>query len=253
MPVHDWSRVDAGIFHDFHQAWIITIRNALNAGLLPAGFSALADPRAAGAIPDILTLQRRGKAEGNESRHDGGVLTAPPQTSIVRKTDKEIYAARSNRIVIRHRLGTVVAAIEIVSPGNKGSRSALKTFVDKCVELMRRGVHQLLVDVLPPTPRDPGGIHKAIWDEVEEEPFNWPAGKSLTLVSYRAGIEKTAFIEPVGIGDRLPAMPIYLDADSYVMVPLESTYQATFAECPADMRELVETGRIANEDVDQWG
>ena len=28
MPIHDWSRVDAGIFHDFHQAWTIEIRNA---------------------------------------------------------------------------------------------------------------------------------------------------------------------------------------------------------------------------------
>ena len=31
MPIHDWSRVDAGTFHDFHQAWTIEIRNGLNA------------------------------------------------------------------------------------------------------------------------------------------------------------------------------------------------------------------------------
>ena len=41
MPVHDWSRVDADLFHDFHQAWSIGIRNALNGGLLPKGYSAL--------------------------------------------------------------------------------------------------------------------------------------------------------------------------------------------------------------------
>ena len=22
MPIHDWSKVDAGIFHHFHHAWI---------------------------------------------------------------------------------------------------------------------------------------------------------------------------------------------------------------------------------------
>lgn len=22
MPIHDWTRVEAGIFHDFHHAWI---------------------------------------------------------------------------------------------------------------------------------------------------------------------------------------------------------------------------------------
>jgi len=42
MPIHDWSPVDAGIFHHFHQAWTIEIRNALNAGLLPHGFFDLA-------------------------------------------------------------------------------------------------------------------------------------------------------------------------------------------------------------------
>jgi hypothetical protein len=24
VPIHDWSRVDAGIFHDIHQAWTIS-------------------------------------------------------------------------------------------------------------------------------------------------------------------------------------------------------------------------------------
>lgn len=41
MPVHDWTRVEAGIFHDFHTVWIGQIRNALNEGLLPAGYYAL--------------------------------------------------------------------------------------------------------------------------------------------------------------------------------------------------------------------
>ena len=35
MPVHDWTRVEAGIFHDFHVAWLPEIRKALNGGLLP--------------------------------------------------------------------------------------------------------------------------------------------------------------------------------------------------------------------------
>ena len=38
MPVHDWTRVEAGIFHDFHTVWAVAIRNALNEGLLPEGY-----------------------------------------------------------------------------------------------------------------------------------------------------------------------------------------------------------------------
>jgi hypothetical protein len=27
MPIHDWTRVSAGIFHHFHQDWTIEIRD----------------------------------------------------------------------------------------------------------------------------------------------------------------------------------------------------------------------------------
>jgi len=30
MPIHDWTRVEAGIFHLFHHAWITEIARALN-------------------------------------------------------------------------------------------------------------------------------------------------------------------------------------------------------------------------------
>lgn len=43
MPIHDWTRVKAGIFHDVHHEWISTIKHALNRGLLPAGHYAAWD------------------------------------------------------------------------------------------------------------------------------------------------------------------------------------------------------------------
>jgi hypothetical protein len=42
-------------------------------------------------------------------------------------------------------------------------------------------------------------------------------------------------------------MPAYLDRSAYVPVPLEATYQAAWATCPADLRELVETGKLPGE------
>jgi hypothetical protein len=35
MPIHDWTRVEAGIFHHFHHGWIEDLSRALNRGLLP--------------------------------------------------------------------------------------------------------------------------------------------------------------------------------------------------------------------------
>ena len=48
MPVHDWTRVDAGIFHDFHLEWISRIKHALNSGILPPEYYALAEQQGTG-------------------------------------------------------------------------------------------------------------------------------------------------------------------------------------------------------------
>src|SRR5439155_3739406 len=135
-----------------------------NAGRLPKGLSALVEQRAGSKEPDVLTVERRTRS-GRPAEMDGGsVLTLErPVTRIVRQTTKQIYASRANRIVVKHHLGRIVAVIEIVSPGNKDSRAALRDFVDKAIDFLRRGIHLLIVDLFPPTPRDPWGIHKAIW------------------------------------------------------------------------------------------
>src|SRR5262249_13649324 len=38
MPVHDWTRVEAGIFHAFHHDWITDLARALNQGILPEDY-----------------------------------------------------------------------------------------------------------------------------------------------------------------------------------------------------------------------
>jgi hypothetical protein len=54
MPIHDWSRVRSGLFHDFHQSWTIRIEDALNAGRLPKGVAALVEQRSGPRAPDVL-------------------------------------------------------------------------------------------------------------------------------------------------------------------------------------------------------
>ena len=56
MPIHDWTRVSAGIFHHFHQQWISAISNALNRGILPPEYYALEEQIAGGFGPDVLVL-----------------------------------------------------------------------------------------------------------------------------------------------------------------------------------------------------
>ncbi len=243
MPIHDWSRVPAGLFHDFHQTWCIYIKNALNAGLLPKGLSALVEQRAGAREGDVLTIESWARNPDAGSGGSGGLLTVEaPQTSIVRTSEREIYADRASRIVVRHHLGRIVAAIEILSPGNKDSRAALREFVEKVLDFMRAGVHLLLVDLFPPTARDPFGIHKAVWDEICEEEFCFPPGKDRILASYAVGEVRAAYVEPIGVGEMLPAMPLFLSPGLHLKVPLEATYQSAWDCCPEEMKHAILTG-----------
>jgi hypothetical protein len=252
MPLHDWTRVPSGLFHHFHQSWSIRIADTLNAGRLPKGLSALVEQRAGAKEADVLTIERRARGPRPGAEGGGGLLMLErPATRIVRRTTKEIYASRANRIVVRHHLGRIVAVIEIVSPGNKDSRAALRDFVEKIIDFLRQGVHVLIVDLFPPTPRDPSGMHKVIWDEIHEEDFSFPEGKDRILASYETGGERAAYIEPVAVGDALPNMPLCLANGVYILVPLESTYRATWDANPEELRTAVETGVMPEPETEE--
>jgi hypothetical protein len=250
MPLHDWTRVPSGLFHDFHQSWCIRIKDALNAGLLPRGTVALVEQRAGPREPDVLAIEARAQRGGLDVEAAGVATLEPPVTQIVHRSDKEIYAGRANRIVIRHHLGRIVAVIEIVSPGNKDTRAALRDFVDKTIEFLRARVHVLVVDLFPPSPRDAQGIHQVIWDEIGDGPFAFPPGKDRLLVSYETSDDRIAHIEPVAVGDTLRDMPLFLSSGLYVPVPLESTYMATWDATPEVFRLAVETGVLPQTDAD---
>ena len=251
MPIHDWSRIPSELFHDFQQSWSIRIKFALNAGILPKDISALVEQRSGPKESDVLALERFGKQPRTGFGSDGGVATTePPVTRFVSRTEKEFYAARANRIVVKHRLGRTIAVIEIVSPGNKDSRAAMREFLEKTIDFLRAGIHVLMIDLFPPTRRDPFGMHKVIWDEIEEKDFTLPEGKDRILASYETGGVRACYVEAIGVGDILPDMPLFLANSLHVPVPLESTYMATWNASPEVFREVVETGVMPEPDAD---
>ena len=112
--------------------------------------------------------------------------------------------------------------------------------MDKACELLEARIHLLILDPFPPGPRDPEGVHAAIWGEVQDEPFPLPADKPLTLVAYACGLTTRAYIQPVAVGDALPDMPLFLEPDACVPVSLEVTYQGAFHVLPARWRTVLE-------------
>src|SRR3954469_15289970 len=97
MPMHDWTRVSDATFHDFHYSWVLEIKRALKRGLLPPGYYVMAE-------------------------QFGGDLGAPG-----------VLTLRRSLVDCHTTEGRVVAKIEVLSPGNKASRQAVRSFFDKAV------------------------------------------------------------------------------------------------------------------------
>lgn len=248
MPIHDWTRVDAGVFHDFHQRWIIAISNSLNDGLLPNDFYAMAEQVAEGPIPDVVTLEQidasnRAFSDMGKGSSSVAVLESPPQTRYSHDVDIDLYAGRATHVVVRHVSGDrVIGYIEIVSPGNKHSEVAMRSFLDKLARALRSGCHLLVLDLHPPTPRDVRGIHAQFWEQhfgdasapgVDEQ-------HPLGMAAYRSSLRPTAYFEPFSVGDVLIDMPIFLTPDRYVNLPLEATYNEAWRGVPGRWRQVIE-------------
>ena len=256
MPIHDWSRVDHGTFHDFHQAWLGTIRTALNANL-PHDYYAMIEQHTPEGIPDVLALQvggtppngnavPSGNGNGTPSNGSAGggtataVLPAPPGLATLlaatphvwftSEVAVDVYAKLRRTITIRRADGDrVVAIVEIVSPGNKSSRDGLRAFTEKMIAAIRHGIHVLIIDLFPPGPRDPNGVHPHIWSAfLDEDGYTQPSDKPLTLASYSAGAINRAFVQPVAVGQTWPDFPLFLEPEAYLNAPLESSYAAAW-------------------------
>jgi len=247
MPVHDWTRVDAGIFHDFHHAWIEEIKRALNSGLLPDDYYALAEQRSAGFGPDVLTLQTVDPAGGESpmatDAGGAGLLLAPPTIPVTAETDLEYFRRKQSSVVVRHASGDhVVACVEIVSLGNKSSRRALRMFVEKVSELLHRGIHLVVVDLHPPGRLDPNGIHGAVWEEITGDIFELPVNARLAQAAYEADIVVRTYVKPLAVGETLSEMPLFLQPKAHVPLPLDMTYERAFGAVPKRWRNMLTAG-----------
>lgn len=203
MLIHDWSRVDAGIFHHCHQSWIGSVAQTLNDGLLPRDYYALKQEFATGPGCNVA------------------------------ETDMAFYRRKQNVIAVRHVSDDrVVAVLEIISPGNKRAQRPFQAFLQKAADFIEAGVHLLIVDIHRPGKRDPQGIHAAIWNTFSEEEYSLLDETALTLAAYECGNTVRAYVLHPKIGDALPEMPMFLEPGQAVSVPLEATYQRAFEEVP---------------------
>jgi len=243
MPVHDWTRVNDWTFHDFHTSWMVEIKRVLMRGLLPKGYYVMTEQLAGDlGAPDVLTLQTAGTPPDAEGPLAGtATLTETPPSVHARTTiPRDPYARMQRTLVIRHRSDDrIVAMIEVLSRGNKSSRHAIRSLLDKVAAALNGGIHLLLVDVHPPGPRDPQGVHGAILKEIGTADHVLPPQRPLTAVAYSCGADVDAFVMHFAVGEAIPPMPLFLTSENYIWVPLETAYTAAWADVPPQYQQVL--------------
>jgi hypothetical protein len=243
MPIHDWTRVSDGTFHDFHYSWVLEIKRALKRGLLPKGYYVMAE-HLCGDIgaPDVLTLQAADKEPASEGPLSGtATLTESPPAVQVRATiPRDPYTRVQRTLVIRHTSDDrIVAMIEVLSAGNKSNRHAIWAFLDKAATALDKGIHFLLVDVHPPGPRDPNGIHGAVLNEIGTVGYVLDRVRPLTAAAYIGGAVVEALVSHVAVGEAILQMPLFLTSENYIYVPLEATCMAAWEDVPPQYQEVL--------------
>ena len=240
MPIHDWARADDAAYHSFQLGWACQLCDQLNRGLLPQPLSAMTEtlelrpPAEFGPLPEPSgPVSRR---NWDEELLD--VTEHPPQILPRAVDNRRQYACVI--VSIRDDLHQPIAAVFWVTRQDKETPYRLTSIIRHAVGALTRNIHLLVVDLFLPSSRDPHGIHKAIWDQFQEAPFDLPEGKLFTLVAYAAGAEKVAYVDNVAVGDQLPDMPIFLTPERYVMCPLEASYQVTWNVFPAALKGPLE-------------
>ncbi len=222
MPIHNWSKVDPSVFHDFHVSWIVTLSGTLNGGLLPGTHYATIEPHAAHLFVDVL--------EGN--------INYPVPNS--ETTYADLRRTIAVRQISNHR---AIALIEMISPGSKDRESSVADFAEKAQAALQAGVHLLVIDLFPPTKHDPCGMHGAIWERFDSDDFIPSPDKPLMLAAYEADQLPEAYLEPFAVGDELSDMPLFLTRGGYINLPLEATYLAAFQSVPEYWRKVLEAAK----------
>jgi hypothetical protein len=124
----------------------------------------------------------------------------------------------------------LVAAIELVSPGNKDRPEVRRAFAAKCASYLSQGIGLVVLDIV--TERR-ANLHNETMRLMEAAPeMDLPPDMPLYAAAYRPvrrqdRDEIDLWTAPCAVGQPLPVMPLRLTRDLFVPVDFETTYQET--------------------------
>src|SRR2546421_10011379 len=116
---------------------------------------------------------------------------------------------------------TLVAVIELVSPGNKDRPAERRAFTAKCASYLAQGVSLIVMDIV--TNRH-ANLHNDLMRLMEAAPgLDFPAEVTLYAAAYRPvrrgeQEEIDFWLRPLAVGAPLPTLPLRLTRDLFVAV-----------------------------------
>jgi hypothetical protein len=237
MPLRDPFRAPLNNRHsweEIHGQWPGMIVQQLFT-VLPDGYEAAPRVRLGAFFEiDIAAFEAdETLPAGNTLAASGGgatALAAPPQPSLSIETDLPEQDEYEVRVYDAQRGRRLVAAIELVSPGNKDRQEHRQAFVAKCSSLLQQGVCVFIVDLV--TIRDFNLYAELLLQVRPGDPTLADALPPLYAVTCRTHSRDKrgrfdAWTYPLTLGEPLPPLPIWLAENLHVTLDLEGSYEDT--------------------------
>lgn len=234
MPLRDHFRPPVShraSWEELHGMWPARIVLQLRA-VLPQGY--VAGPKIhAGSrvVIDVATFEHDEAPRPRGRDAGGGVATvawAPPEPTAVIETEVPDDDEYEVRIYDAERGRQLVAAIELVSPGNKDRPEKRNAFVGKCAALLRNGVAVSIIDVV--TTRQANLYAELLRFLGRDDPSLGDPPPGLYAVSCRwrplgRRMALQAWSHALEVGRPLPTIPLWLAPDLAVPLDLEAGYE----------------------------
>jgi hypothetical protein len=219
----------------FHGWWAAAIAGRLNEELLPPDYFAEFQVTVSTRIEvDVATFTEKGVAVAAEATGANGagtttavqsqVWTPPLPVAVMPALFPDDFEVQ----VFSGAAGpTLVAAIELVSPGNKDRAETRRAFAAKCSAYLQRGIGLILVDVV--TARQ-ANLHDELMTLLgPTEVYHFPAATPLYATAYRPvhrqeRNEIDLWRETLTLNQPLPTLPLAVRGLGSLPIDLEGTY-----------------------------
>jgi hypothetical protein len=220
-------------WESFHSSWATRIADALTERWLPPNYIAEEHVYLGSSVEiDVGTFERASSADGSGAGGARIVATVSPKVWAPPAADAVLPSVFPDtfevQVICTDTGPKLVAAIELISPGNKDRPVERRAFAVKCASYLFQGISVIIIDIV--TNRR-ANLHNEILAVMEApKSLNLDAGCYLYAVAYRplrrAGNDEIdIWRSQLDLGKPLPELPLSLGVDLVVPVEFETTYE----------------------------